>query len=77
LRENLEQSGAEYLTTGGIARYCEVSRVTVIRWIQKQHLSAFRLPSGQYRIHRDDFDKFIAKYSIPARKQTFKENHGG
>jgi len=69
LRENLEQSGAEYLTTGVIAQYCGVSRVTVLRWINTGHLAAFRLPSGHYRIHRDDFGKFLAKHSIPVRKQ--------
>ena len=73
----MKQASGEYLTTGVIAQYCGVSKVTVVRWIRKGYLPAFRFPSGQYRIRRDDFGKFLAKYSIPVRKQMFKENHGG
>jgi len=73
----LEQSYAEYLTTGVIAQYCEVSRVTVMRWIWKRYLPAFKLPSGHYRIHRDDFSEFLAKHDIPVRKQLFKKKQGG
>lgn len=73
MRENLEQAGAEYLTTGVIALYCGVSRVTVIRWIRKRYLPAFKLPSGHFRIRRNDFSEFLAKHGIPVRKQMFKE----
>ena len=72
-----EEQYPEYLTTGVIAQYCGVSKVTVLRWINKGYLAAFRLPEGHYRIRRDDFDKFLAKHSIPVRKQMFKENRGG
>ena len=74
---SLKRSFAEYLTTGVIAQYCEVSRVTVMRWIRKRYLPAFRLPSGQYRIRRDDFSKFLTKHGIPISRQIFKENHRG
>jgi len=67
----------QHITTGAIARYCGVSRVTVLRWIDKGHLAAFRLPDGHYRIQRDDFGRFLAKHNIPVRQQMFKENHGG
>ena len=73
----MEQSHTEYLTTGTAAKYCGVSKVTVLRWIDKGHLAAFRLPEGHYRIHRDDFTEFLVKYSIPVRKQIFKGKHGG
>ena len=75
--KELEEQYPEYITTGAVAEYCGVSRVTVLRWIHKRHLVAFRLPEGHYRIHRDDFGKFLAKYGIPIYKQMFKENHGG
>jgi len=65
--KSLAQSQAEYLTTGVVARYCGVSKVTVLRWIYKGYLAAFRLPEGHYRIHRNDFNKFLAKYDIPVR----------
>ena len=58
----------EHLTTGAVARYCGVSKVTVLRWIEKGYLTAFKLPGGQNRIHRDDFGEFITKHKIPAPK---------
>jgi excisionase family DNA binding protein len=58
----------EYLTTGVVARHCGVSKVTVLRWIEKGSLTSFRLPGGQNRIHRDDFFAFASKHSIPIRK---------
>ncbi len=56
-----------YLTTGVVARHCGVSKVTVLRWIEKGNLIAFRLPGGQNRIHRDDFYAFAEKHKIPLR----------
>jgi excisionase family DNA binding protein len=57
----------QYLTTGAVARYCGVSKVTVLRWIEKGNLVAFRLPSGQNRIHRDNFIAFAEKHGIPLK----------
>ena len=55
----------EYVATGFVAEHCGVSKVTVLRWIEKGHLSAFRLPGGHYRIYGKDFIKFLANYNIP------------
>jgi len=54
-----EERLPEYITTGFVAKRCGVSNTTVLRWIRKQHLPAFRLPAGHYRIHRDDFGRFL------------------
>lgn len=67
----------EYVTTGTVAEYCGVSKVTVLRWIRKGYLAAFRLPEGHYRMHRDDFYKFLVENSIPIHKHTFKEDRRG
>ena len=56
---------AEYLTTGVVAECCGVSRVTVLRWIEKGLLTSFKLPEGQNRIHRDALEEFAAKHNIP------------
>jgi len=72
LRTTLERTYPEYLTTGVIARQCGVSKVTVLRWIEKGNLTAFRLPGGQNRIHRDDFFAFATRHSIPIRKNIAK-----
>ncbi len=58
-----------YLTTGAVARLCGVSKVTVLRWIEKGNLAAFKLPGGQNRIHRDDFIAFANKHGIPLRRE--------
>ncbi len=57
----------QHLTTGAVARHCGVSKVTVLRWIEKGNLVAFRLPSGQNRIHREDFFAFADRHKIPLR----------
>jgi len=72
LRTNLERTYPEYLTTGVVARHCGVSKVTVLRWIEKGNLTAFRLPGGQNRIHRDDFFAFAIKHSIPIKRNNDK-----
>jgi len=77
LEKELEQWCPEHITTSVVADHCGVSKVTVLRWIEKGHLTAFRLPEGHYRIRRDDFGKFLVKNSIPIRKQMSKENKRG
>jgi excisionase family DNA binding protein len=63
----MENGYPQYLTTGAVARFCGVSKVTVLRWIEKGNLVAFQLPSGQNRIHRNEFFNFAAKHQIPLR----------
>ena len=59
----------ENVTTGVAANYCGVSKVTVLRWIKKGYLNAYKLPEGQNRIHRNDLMAFIIKYGLPVHKQ--------
>ncbi len=66
--EELGKRCPEYFTTGAVARHCGVSKVTVLRWIEKGDLKAFKLPGGQNRIHRDDFLAFADRYAIPVRQ---------
>jgi excisionase family DNA binding protein len=67
LPKNQDEMYPVYLTTGTVARYCGVSKVTVLRWIEKGNLAAFKLPGGQNRIHRDDFFAFARKHNIPLK----------
>jgi len=73
----LEQWCAEYLTTGAVAEYCGVTSVTVLRWIRKGHLPAFRLPEGHYRISRNDFGEFLVEHGIPIHKHIPMRNKRG
>jgi excisionase family DNA binding protein len=63
----------EYFTTGIVARYCGVSKVTVLRWIEKGDLMAFKLPGGQNRIDKADFYTFAQRYSIPFRSKSISK----
>jgi len=77
LVKEAEERCPEYVTTGTVAEHCGVSKVTVLRWIEKGHLIAFRLPEGHHRIHRDDFDKFLAKHGMPSHKGNDSGKTGG
>ncbi len=57
------------LTTGEIAKYCDVNLRTVIRWINKGSLKAYKLPGrGNNRVKIDDFLLFLAQNSMPVPK---------
>jgi excisionase family DNA binding protein len=61
------------LTSRDIAAYCQVSKSTVLEWIKSERLKAFRLPSGHYRIDKNDFRVFLEKFRIPVRGWPFEE----
>ncbi len=54
------------LTTGEAARHCGVTFRTVIRWIERGRLKAYKLPGrGDHRIRADDFVIFLRENSMP------------
>ena len=60
------RDGLQTLTTGDIAKYCGVNFRTVIRWIDKGHLKAFKLPGrGNNRIQVQDFLSFLQNNHMP------------
>ena len=65
MKGEMKQLSPEYITVGFIARRCGVSNTTVLRWIERGKLPAFRLPAGHYRIEREDFGEFLTNYGIP------------
>ena len=63
-----------------VAMYCRVSKSTVIKWISDGRLKAFRLPSGHYRIDKEDFRAFLERYAMPIKEELFgseSEKEGG
>jgi excisionase family DNA binding protein len=48
----------QFLTTGDVAKECGVSKVTVLRWIQKGLLKATKLPSGHNRVLIEELKSF-------------------
>lgn len=63
------------LTSSDIASYCQVSKSTVLEWIKSGTLKAFSLPSGHFRIDRDDFRNFLNKWNIPVKGWPFEEEN--
>ena len=54
------------LTTGEVAKYCGVNFRTVIRWIERGHLEAYKLPGrGDNRIPVDSFVNFLKGNNMP------------
>ena len=68
------------LTPKVVAEYCQVSKSTALKWIRDGKLQAFRLPSGHYRIDKEDFRDFLERYGMPIKGELFEsesEKKGG
>ena len=61
------------LTTGQVASYCHVSHVTVLKWIKEGRLKAYTIPSGHYRIQKEDFHDFLVQHKMPVDEAFFAE----
>lgn len=59
-----------YLTTGQVSGACEVSLVTVKKWINQGKLKAFRTPGGHFRVAADEFQRLRTTYGFPAEPKA-------
>ncbi|MEE8059071.1 MAG: response regulator [Pseudomonadales bacterium] len=60
------QMPGRVLTTGEIAKYCKVHFRTVIRWIDRGSLKAYKLPGrGNNRIEEKEFIRFLKENAMP------------
>lgn len=58
------------LSTGEVAKLCDVNVRTVIRWIEKGQLKGFKLPGrGNNRVLVDDFIRFLQENDMPIPEQ--------
>jgi len=58
------------LTTGEISKLCGVHFRTVIRWIEKGYLKAYKLPGrGDNRVAVPDFLDFLRKHDMPVPEE--------
>jgi excisionase family DNA binding protein len=62
------------LTTGTIARYCDVTYRTVEKWIANGKLKAYRTPGHHCRVKMDDFLSFLQEYKMPIPSFFRQEN---
>lgn len=65
---------SQYLTTGDIARICDVTANGVIKWVKAGKLKAFRTPGGQRRVREEDFRDFAQKFNYPITTNFFKRD---
>lgn len=59
------RGNSEILTTHEAARLLRVTPMTVIRWIDKGLLPAFKTAGGHRRMHRADFERFCEQRKMP------------
>lgn len=57
----------EWLSTGQAAERLGVHRSTLVRYIEEGRLPARKLPTGHYRIRREDLDKLVDQGELPER----------
>jgi excisionase family DNA binding protein len=55
----------ELLTTGDVARICEIPYITAYNWVKSGKIKAQRTPGGHYRIRRCDVVEFLEGYGFP------------
>lgn len=53
------------LSTGDIARHCQVTPATVVNWIKADKLDVYTTPGGQYRMNLENFVAFLEKNNFP------------
>lgn len=64
------------LTTGDIAKMCDVNLRTVIRWIDRGALKGFKLPGrGNNRVRVEDFVAFLQAHDMPVPVELADENN--
>ncbi len=66
------QGSSRLLTTGEIARYCDVSTNAVKKWIRSNRLKAFRTPGGHFRVDSRDFREFLVQHQMPVYDSFFE-----
>jgi two-component system OmpR family response regulator len=58
----------QYLSTGQLARLCDVTKHTVLAAIDKGAVRASRTPGGHNRIHINEAKSFLEKHGVPVSR---------
>lgn len=65
----------EVYTTSEAAKFCGVSFRTVIRWIQRGELGAYKLPGrGDHRVPKDELSRFMQMHGIPVPEEWVEQS---
>lgn len=57
------------LSTGDIARHCQVTPATVVNWIKAGKLKVYSTPGGQYRMEVKAFVDFLNENKFPVPEE--------
>lgn len=57
------------LSTGDIARHCQVTPATVVNWIKAGKLKVYSTPGGQYRMDVKAFIEFLNENRFPVPEE--------
>lgn len=72
---DISMTDIQVLTTGEAAKYCGVNFRTVIRWIERGRLKAYKLPGrGDHRIKAEDFVHFLRENRMPVPEELADHN---
>ena len=55
---------SQLLTTGEIAKYCQVSQRAVYQWISAGKMKSYKTPGSHSRVNREDFLSFLRSYHM-------------
>ena len=55
----------DVFSTHSAAKYCRVTPMTIIRWVEEGRIKAYKTPGGHRRIMRADLDDFCRTAGIP------------
>jgi excisionase family DNA binding protein len=55
----------DVFSTHSAARFCRVTPMTIIRWIEEGRIRAYKTPGGHRRIMRADLEDFSRRNGIP------------
>jgi len=57
-----------YLSTGELAKICNVTKHTILAAIEKGKIKASRTPGGHNRIHFEEARRFMEEHGVPASR---------
>ena len=60
----------DVFSTHSAARFCRVTPMTIIRWIEEGRIRAYKTPGGHRRIMRADLEDFCRRAGIPVEWET-------
>lgn len=63
----------DVFSTHSAARFCRVTPMTIIRWVEEGRIRAYRTPGGHRRIMRADLEDFCRRAGIPLQWETHVE----